>query len=198
MTPERLRELYGTAGQKAANKAITSFDDHCRQFIEYSSFVILATSDGSNLDVSPKGDPAGFVRVEDSNHLLMPDRLGNNRLDGLMNILANPHVALLFVIPTVAETLRVSGKAEILDDPEICDQFKVKGRAPKTVLRIEAHEIFAHCGKAPIRAGLWQPDTWPHARPVSTLFEMIRDHASLPMSAVGEDAVEESYRRTLY
>ena len=198
MTPERLRELYGTSGEKAANKAIASFDEHCRQFIEHSPFVVLATSDGVNLDASPKGDPSGFVQVEDSKHLLLPDRLGNNRIDGLMNILEHPKVALLFMIPTVAETLRVNGTAEILDDLNICNQFEIRGRAPKTVLRIKAEEIFAHCGKAPLRAGLWKPETWPNTRPVATLFEVIRDHAALPMDSVDQEAVDESYRRSMY
>jgi len=198
MTPEKLRELYGQTSPKAASKAITIIDDHCRNFIEHSSFVVLASSNGTSLDVSPKGDPAGFVKVESETRLLLPDRPGNNRLDGLMNILSNPNVALLFMIPAVAETLRVNGVAEILDAPEICDRFKINGRAPKTVLRIEAQEIFTHCGKAPIRAGLWKPDTWPQSRPIPTLFEMIRDHAALPIESVEQSAVEESYRRTLY
>lgn len=174
------------------------FDDHCRNFIEHASFVVLASTNGTNLDVSPKGDPAGFVTVESDTQLLLPDRPGNNRLDGLLNILANPNVALLFMIPTVAETLRVNGVAQILDDPDICDRFKIKNRAPKTVLRIEAQQIFTHCGKAPVRAGLWKPDTWPQSRPVPTLFEMIRDHAELPVESVEQSAVDESYRRTLY
>jgi len=160
--------------------------------------VVLATFDGKNLDVSPKGDPAGFVKVVSDTELLIPDRPGNNRLDGLMNILVNPSIALLFLIPTVAETLRVNGVAEILDAPEICDQFKMQGRAPKTVLKIEAVEIFTHCGKAPIRGGLWNPDTWPNSRPVPTLFEMIRDHSEIPIESVDQDAVDESYRRTIY
>lgn len=198
MTPEKLREIYGETSPRAAIKAIKSFDTHCRHFIENSTFLVLASSNGTNLDTSPKGDPAGFVKVESDTQLLLPDRPGNNRLDGLMNILANPNVALLFLIPTVAETLRVNGTAEILDDPAVCDRFKVKGRAPKTVLRITAEEIFTHCGKAPIRAGLWEPESWPASRPVPTLFEMLRDHTSLPLESVEQTAVDDSYNRTLY
>lgn len=131
MTPERLRELYGEVHQRAAAKVIASFDRHCRQFIEHATFLVLATSDGQNLDVSPKGDPAGFVTVESDTTLLLPDRPGNNRIDSLLNILAHPKVALLFLIPTVDETLRVNGTAEISDDPALCDQFKVNGGAPR-------------------------------------------------------------------
>jgi len=198
MTPEKLRKLYGDISPKAAVKTITAFDDHCRSFIEHSSFVLLATTNGTNLDISPKGDPAGFVTVESETQLLLPDRPGNNRLDGLMNILADSSVALLFLIPTVSETLRVNGVAEILDNPEMCNRFKVNDRAPKTVLRVTAQQIFTHCGKAPIRAGLWKPDTWPQSRPVPTLFEMLRDHTALPLESVEQKAVDESYSKTLY
>ncbi|GGX46488.1 pyridoxamine 5'-phosphate oxidase-like FMN-binding protein [Tateyamaria omphalii] len=198
MTPERLRELYGEVHQRAAAKVISAFDAHCRQFIEHSTFLVLATSDGQNLDISPKGDPAGFVTVESDTTLLLPDRPGNNRIDSLMNILAHPKVALLFLIPTVDETLRVNGTAEISDDPVLCDQFQVNGRSPKTVLRITADEIYTHCGKAPMRAGLWKPESWPSNRPVATLLEMLKDHTSLPDERTGQDAVEKLYRDTLY
>lgn len=198
MTPEKLRELYGEVHQRAAAKVITSFDAHCRQFIEHSTFLVLATSDGHNLDISPKGDPAGFVTVESDTTLLLPDRPGNNRIDSLMNILAHPKVALLFLIPTVDETLRVNGTADIVDDPALCDQFQVNGRSPKTVLRITADEIYTHCGKAPMRSDLWRPETWPSERPVATLLEILRDHTAIPDEKTGQDVVEKLYRDTLY
>lgn len=131
MTPQRLREIYGDASPHAAAKVISQFDSHCRQFIEQSSFLLLATSDGTDLDVSPKGDPAGFVKVISDTKLLVPDRPGNNRIDGLMNILAHPKVALLFMIPSVTETLRVNGTAEISEDPDLCAQCQINGAAPK-------------------------------------------------------------------
>jgi len=198
MTPERLRELYGSPSPRTKDKVIATFDDHCKSFISHSTFVLLATSNGTNLDISPKGDPAGFVEVESSTSLLLPDRPGNNRIDGLMNIVENPYVALLFLIPTVSETLRVNGVAEIQDSPDLCGRFKIKGRSPKTVLRIEAHEIFAHCGKAPMRAGLWKTDSWPSERPVATLFEMIRDHSASLFDSTDQVAVDDSYRKSLY
>lgn len=198
MTPEKLREMYGTPGTRAAAKVIHRFDNHCRQFIEQSTFLVLATSDGHNLDVSPKGDPAGFVTVESDTTLLLPDRPGNNRIDSLMNILAHPKVALIFLIPTVGETLRVNGTAEILDDPALCDLFQVNGRSPKTVLRVTADEIYTHCGKAPMRSGLWKPETWPTERPVPTLFDMLKDHTAIPVENTEQEAVEELYRDTLY
>lgn len=198
MTPEKLRAIYGDVSPRAAVKVIDHFDRHCRQFIENSTFLVLGTSDGRNLDVSPKGDPAGLAKVETDKTLLLPDRPGNNRLDGLMNILAHPEVALLFLIPTVGETLRVNGTAEISDDPALCDQFQVKGRSPKTVLRITAREVYTHCGKAPMRSGLWKPETWPTSRPVPSLYEMLQDHTKSPIENADQDAVDERYRQTLY
>ncbi|MEN3794470.1 pyridoxamine 5'-phosphate oxidase family protein [Fulvimarina sp. MAC3] len=198
MTPDKLREIYGEISPRAAAKVITEFDAHCRRFVEQASFLVLATSDGTNLDASPKGDPAGFVEIESDTTMLIPDRPGNNRIDGLLNILAHPKVAVCLLIPTVSETLRVNGNAEILDDPELCERFSVGGRTPKTVLRITADEIFIHCGKAPMRAGLWCPETWPPSRPVATLNEMIRDHARVEVESVDQSDVEARYRKTLY
>ncbi len=198
MTPERLRELYGEVGVKAAAKEITAFDQHCRDFIAHSTFLLLATSNGKTLDVSPKGDAAGFVQVESDTSLLIPDRLGNNRLDGLLNILQEPQVALLFLIPSVDETLRVNGHAEILEDTGICQQFEVKGKAPRTVTRVRAEQIFTHCGKAPLRAGLWKPSSWPTQRPVATLLEMVRDHSNLAVASIEQSAVDTLYKETLY
>ena len=198
MTPERLREIYGPVSLRAAVKDIKRFDRHCRDFIENSTFLVLATSDGTNLDVSPKGDPAGFVLVESDTTLLIPDRPGNNRIDGLLNILSCPKVALIFVIPSVDETLRVNGVAEVSDDPGLCDQFQVNGRSPKTVTRIAAEEIFTHCGKAPLRGGLWRPETWPKARPVATLYEMVRDHGEVDVPTTDQEEIEKLYQKTLY
>ena len=198
MTPEKLRAIYGDPGPHAATKAISRFDGHCRDFIAHSPFLLLATSDGTDLDLSPKGDPAGFVRVVDDTSLLIPDRPGNNRIDAMMNILAQPKVALLFMIPSVAETLRLTGTAEILDDPDLCDSFQINGRSPKTVLRITADQIFIHCGKAPMRAGLWDAKTWPAQRPVASMYEMLRDHTKLDVASVSQSYAETRYRKTLY
>ena len=198
MTEARLRELYGKATPRSAAKVIRTLDRHCREFIANSPFLVIATSDGETLDASPKGDPAGFVIVEDDTHLLLPDRPGNNRIDGMLNILRNPKVALLFLIPSVNETLRINGHATIHDDPELCERGALNGRAPKTVMRIAVEEIFVHCGKAPLRAGLWKPESWPASRPVATLNEIVRDHAQMEVGATDQAAVDEMYARTLY
>ncbi|QYX56248.1 pyridoxamine 5'-phosphate oxidase family protein [Roseovarius sp. SCSIO 43702] len=198
MTEARLRELYGEASPRAAAKAIDRFDRHCREFIAASPFLVIATTDGETLDVSPKGDPAGFVEVEDDRHLLIPDRPGNNRLDGMLNLLRNPEVAVIFLIPGVDETLRVNGRASIEEGSELCARFAIKGRAPRTVLRVAAREIFLHCGKAPLRGGLWTPETWAPTRPVDTLSEIVRDHAEVEVEDTSQAGVDALYRRSLY
>lgn len=197
MTPERLREIYGPPSVRAAAKVIDHLDHHARAFIAASPFAVLATSDGTSLDVSPKGDPAGFVAIEDDHTLILPDRPGNRRIDGLLNILANPAVSMLFLIPTVAETMRITGTATIHDDPEICAAHAIKGRVPLTVTRIRVDQVFSHCGKAPIRGGLWRPDTWPEKRPVATLGQIVKDHAAMDMDT-SQAAADKLYRETLY
>ncbi|MEE4237475.1 MAG: pyridoxamine 5'-phosphate oxidase family protein [Anderseniella sp.] len=194
----QLAEIYGAPSARAAGKVIDRLDAHCRQFIASSPFLVLATSGGSALDVSPKGDPAGFVQVEDDHHLIVPDRPGNNRIDGLLNLLENPAVALIFFIPSVDETLRVNGTAEIRDDDELRHRCGLNGKLPRTVLRVRVQEVFSHCGKAPLRAGLWKPETWPAKRPVATLNEIIRDHSGQAVESIEQAAVDELYRRTLY
>ena len=198
MTPEKLRKIYGEASPHAEAKIITRFDHHCRQFIEHATFLVLATSDGTNLDVSPKGDPAGFVKIESDTTLLIPDRPGNNRIDGLLNILAHPSVATLFMIPYVTETLRINGRAEISDDPALCDGFKINGRSPKTVLRLTAEEIFIHCGKAPMRAGLWRPETWSKDRPIPSMYQVVQDHSEMAVASTEQSYSEQRYKETLY
>ncbi|MGH1353844.1 MAG: pyridoxamine 5'-phosphate oxidase family protein [Thalassovita sp.] len=136
--------------------------------------------------------------MESERTLLIPDRPGNNRIDGLLNILAHPKVALLFMIPAVTETLRVNGTAEISDAPELCDRSKINGGSPKTVLRIIADEIFTHCSKAPMRGGLWKPETWPISRPIAPLYEMIRDHSEMEVVSTEQSYAEQRYGETLY
>ena len=194
----RLASLYGEPSERAAAKVIDRLDRHCRAFIANSPFMVLATSDGTTLDVSPKGDPAGFVQVADDHHLIIPDRPGNNRIDGLLNIIECPQVALIFLIPTVDETLRVNGAAEIRDDEELRQRCVLNGKPPRTVLRVSVKQVFMHCGKAPLRAGLWKPDGWPAGRPLATLNEVIRDHSGVAVDTTDQSAVDDYYRKTLY
>jgi PPOX class probable FMN-dependent enzyme len=179
VTEARLREIYGPPTPRAAAKQIDHLDAHCRAFIAASPFLLMATSDGTRLDVSPKGDRPGFAVVEDDHHLLIPDWPGNSRIDGLRNIVVQPQVGLIFLIPSVRETLRVNGRASIHDDRELLQACALNGRLPLTVLRVTVKEVFLHCAKAFLRSQLWQPETWPGTRPVPPMGEMIRDHAGI-------------------
>ena len=156
-----LRSLLGEPSEFVQAKVSDRLNDLTRQFVERSPFLCLATSaaDGT-CDVSPRGDPSGFVRILDERTLLLPDRPGNRLADSLRNVMQNPHVALLFVIPGVTDTFRVNGTATIVTDPELLEPCAVEGKVPKLALRIEIREAFTHCSKAFLRAQLWDPDRY--------------------------------------
>ena len=161
--------------------------------------MLLGTFDGEKLDVSPKGDPAGCVIVEDGGRsFLLADRPGNNRIDGLLNIVENPSVACLFLIPSVRETLRVNGTATIHDEPEMLDRCLINGRRPITVTRIAVDQAYLHCAKAFIRSKLWDPTSWPDQRPVPSLSEMIGDQTGTAMPSDSEEKLDKDYSATLY
>ena len=157
-TIEELERLYGAPSPAAIVKEINYISDHYRAFIEKAPFVIVASSGPQGLDCSPRGDPAGFVRVRDRKTVLIPDRRGNNRIDTLRNILSDPRVSLLFMIPGVGNTLRINGRAEIHADPALCGEFEMRGRAPRTVLSITADSVYFQCPKALVRSRLWSAD----------------------------------------
>ncbi len=156
-----LRAVLGEPTALVRSKISDRLNDLTRQFVERSPFLCLATSgaDGS-CDVSPKGDPAGFVRILDEKTLLLPDRPGNRLADSLRNVLENPHVALLFVIPGITDTFRITGRAEIVTDAELLEPCAVEGKVPKLALRIEIEQAYTHCSKAFLRANLWDPETY--------------------------------------
>lgn len=156
-----LRELLGEPTDIVSSKVSDRLNELTRRFVERSPFVCLATSapDGS-CDVSPRGDPAGFVRILDERTLLLPERPGNRLADSLRNILRNPQVGLLFVLPGVGDTFRVNGRATLVTDPELLSPAAVEGRIPKLGILVEIDEAFTHCSKAFIRSGLWDPATF--------------------------------------
>ncbi|MEM8755078.1 MAG: pyridoxamine 5'-phosphate oxidase family protein [Pseudomonadota bacterium] len=178
-TEEGLRALYGPPMEKAVLKEIDHIDGHCRAWLAAAPFILLATTDGTRLDVSPKGDAPGFVQVEDEETLLIPDWPGNNRIDGLSNIVRDPQVALIAVVPNVKETLRVNGRATIHDDEDLRARFETRGKLPITVTRIAVEEVFMHCPKAFMRSGLWDAATWPERSALPTMGEVLKDHAGL-------------------
>ena len=154
-----LRTLLGEPAKVVRAKVTDRINELTRQFIDRSPFVLLATSaaDGT-CDVSPRGDPPGFVRVIDERRLLLPERPGNRLADSLRNILQSPQVGLLFIIPGVGDTLRVNGRATIVTDPELLTPSEVEGKTPRLGLLIEIDEVFTHCSKAFLRSQLWNPD----------------------------------------
>jgi PPOX class probable FMN-dependent enzyme len=152
-----LDALFGKSPPAALLKELDHISDHYRTFIEASPFVILSTAGPEGLDCSPRGDPKGFVRVVDKNTLMIPDRKGNNRVDSLRNIVRDPRVALLFLIPGVGETMRVNGTAKISADPELCQSFTMQGKAPACVIVIKAERVYPQCQKALVRSKLWDP-----------------------------------------
>lgn len=156
---DTLQTLYGSSGEASLKKEVDHVHPHYRAFIEAAPFAVLATSGPDGLDASPRGDPAGFVVVEDEKTLLMPDRRGNNRLDSLLNIVADPRVALLFLVPGVGETLRVNGAARISVDPALLARFDMDGKLPRSVLVIDVHTVYFQCSRALLRSRLWDPET---------------------------------------
>lgn len=152
---DMLTRLYGEPSTASLVKEVDHVHPHYRAFIEAAPFAALATCSPAGLDVSPRGDPAGFVHVEDARTLMIPDRRGNNRIDSLRNILADPRVALLFLIPGVSETLRVNGRAQIRVEPALLDRFAVDGKRPRSVLVIHVETVFFQCSRAIVRSNLW-------------------------------------------
>ncbi|HEY1302700.1 MAG TPA: pyridoxamine 5'-phosphate oxidase family protein [Vicinamibacterales bacterium] len=177
-TERELRELIGTPGEIAVAKQLSTLDGHCRTFIAHSPYVLVGTSDAAGrCDVSPKGDAPGFVSVLDDTHLLIPDRPGNKRLDGMRNLLSNSHIGLLFLIPARQETLRVNGRACIIRDEAVLQRCAVQGKLPLLGILVAVEEVFMHCGKASWRSHLWEPSQWPDVGEMSSPGCMLFEHA---------------------
>ncbi len=177
-TRERLREVSRQPSFRARNKAIDHVDDICRRFIAACPFVIVASrgSDGQ-IDVSPKGDPAGFVTVLDEKTLAIPDRPGNHRLDTFENLLEHPEIGLIFMIPGHGDTLRVSGTGKIVRDGSLQAQMAVDGKQPNLILVITVTEVFLHCPKCIFRSKLWSPEHWPGRSDLPSLAQAIVTHS---------------------
>ena len=198
-TEAALRDLYGEPVERARIKVIDHVDQHCRDFIALSPFLILASGASTGFDCSPKGDPAGFVQVPDDKTLLIPDRRGNNRIDGLVNLIEDPRVGLIFLVPGVNETLRVNGRATISADPALTGRFLVRGKAPITVLVVHVEEAFIHCAKALVRSKLWNPDTRVDRACLPSTGRMLADHTGGNVDPVEYDAeMPERHQRELY
>ncbi|WFU51183.1 pyridoxamine 5'-phosphate oxidase family protein [Sinorhizobium terangae] len=199
-----LRGLFEPTHSLAILKCQNSLGEHAREFIRRSPFLCIGSQhlDG-NADVSPRGDPPGFVKILDELTLAIPDRPGNNRLDTLSNIIANPNVGLLFVIPGFEDTLRVNGRATLTRDPELLKSMGVAGRIPKLAIIVSVSEVFMHCAKAFRRSRLWSADHFQDRTEMPSLIKMILDETTGAPTDRDEmrkmdEGLEEDYRRTLY
>jgi uncharacterized protein len=198
-TRQRLRELSKQPSHRAQNKIIDHIDAICRRFIAACPFVLVATrgADG-RLDLSPKGDPAGFVQVLDETTLAIPDRPGNHRLDTFENLLAHPEIGLLFLIPGNGHTLRVSGTGRIVRDRSLQDRLAVDGKPPSFVLIVTVEQAFMHCAKCVVRSRLWSLELWPDRSDLPTLAEAIVAHAQPPETVAEVQAIIEDNDARLY
>jgi PPOX class probable FMN-dependent enzyme len=196
---ERLREVYGAPSERALKKQLSRFDKHCRAFIARSPFLVIASSDPSGrCDASPKGDAPGFVEVLDDETLLIPDRLGNNRVDTIGNLLERPGVGLIFFVPGLNETLRVNGRAHITTDPTLLDPLAVNGKLPRSGILVSADEIYFHCGKALIRSDLWNPEKQLRRSEFPSLGRILADQIGGITVEESERLTAESYKTRLY
>jgi PPOX class probable FMN-dependent enzyme len=200
-----LRTLFERPEGLAVQKSIRRLDKHCRDFIARSPFLCIATmSADGRADVSPRGDPPGFVQVLDERTLAIPDRPGNNRLDTMLNIVANPSVGLIFLIPGFEDTLRVNGKATIVRDPALLAAAAVNGKAPKVMIKVAVEEAFIHCAKALKRARLWDPTARQDRREMPSIARIILEQTACDAAvdegeaAAADVYVEENYKNELY
>jgi uncharacterized protein len=199
-TEQELRDLMGEPSDGAVKKETSGLTEQARRFVERSPFVLLATAsrDGT-CDVSPKGDPAGFVRVLDDRHLVIPDRPGNRRFDGFLNILETGRIGLIFLVPGREETLRVNGRAWITRDPEVLGTLQMQGKDPWFAIGVEIDQCFLHCAKALKRSRLWETESWPDLATVPTGAQLIKDAVGSNESlAAIEERLAEGYRLRMY
>jgi len=197
---EELRALYGRPGERAVRKELKVLDPHAKGFLRKSPFVLIGSSDGNgNADVTPKGDKPGFVAVLDDTTIAIPDRPGNNRLDTLENIIVNPAVGLIFLIPGMDETLRINGEARITADPDLREGLKAEGKLPAAAIVVSVKAVYMHCAKAFMRSELWKSATWPDRASLPTLGQILKDQLALPDPAEVTDRwLAEAYSKTLW
>ena len=200
---QALRSLFDAPHALALQKSLDTLGTHAQEFIRRSPFLCIGTQNmDGKADVSPRGDPPGFVKILDERTLAIPDRPGNNRLDSLVNILANPHVGLLFIIPGFDDTLRVNGHATLVTDPELLAGMSVNGRSPKITIIVKVREVFIHCAKALRRSHLWNPERFQDRSEMPSLIKFILDETTGAPSEEEmrkiDDNLEKEYKRTLY
>ena len=194
-----LEALFGAVGEASIRKEVGWLHPHYQAVVRASPFAVLATAGPGGLDVSPRGDPAGFVHVHDEHTLLLPERRGNNRIDSLRNIVADPRVALLFLVPGVGETLRMNGRARISVEPSLLERFVINGQAPKCVLVVTVETALFQCARAITRSNLWRPVDPDAPRPVPTPGQMLEALTQAAIDGADYDqGLAQRQRDTLY
>ena len=186
-TEAELEAIYGTPGVASTVKEIDRLTPTYRSLIEASPFLAIATAGPEGLDCSPRGDDGAVVRIADDRTLLLPDRRGNNRIDTLRNIVRDPRVALLFLIPGSGTTLRINGSAAIHTDQDLLDGFAVNGKAPRSVIVVTVATVYFQCARAVLRAGLWKQDTWPNLSGLPTPGKILADLSDNQVGGDGYD-----------
>lgn len=198
---QQLRDIIGTPSELVQNKVIHYLDYHCQSFIKSSPLVLISSANKKGeCDVSPRGDHPGFVSIVNEHYLLIPERPGNKRADTLTNILENPQIGLLFVIPNMGETLRINGKAMIITDEEHLTSLTVHNKVPKLAIAVHVEECFLHCAKAFIRSNLWNYESWIKKEECPNPAKILADHAKIPNLREEQIAnrLKEGYEQRLY
>jgi PPOX class probable FMN-dependent enzyme len=198
-TLEQLRALYAQPGERARRKQGAQLDAHAQRFVALSPFCVIATGGGAGalLDASPRGGAPGFVRAMNAHTLLLPDAGGNNRLDTFQNLLQDPRIGLLFLIPGVDETLRVNGTARLRDEPEFTDLFVDERQRPKVVIEVQVTEVYLHCAKAFMRSRLWQADAKIDRAVLPSMNQMISDQMDLGKASESQEDMVKRYESLL-
>ncbi|MCJ2135397.1 pyridoxamine 5'-phosphate oxidase family protein [Methylobacterium sp. J-026] len=194
-----LRAQFGDVGPLAARKVLDHLDAYARRFIALSPFVVVASADAAgNVDASPRGDAPGFAAVPDPRTLVIPDRRGNNRIDTFVNLLDSPGLGLIFLVPGINETLRVNGTAAMTRDPALLEPLAAEGKVPAAGLVVQVREAFFHCGKAMIRAGLWDPARHVARSTFPSLGRILAEQTAAAEVADAEASIAEAYQTWLY
>jgi PPOX class probable FMN-dependent enzyme len=192
-TTKEIREILGDVLFSQDTKVIDHIDKHCQMWIEHSTFAVISTSsDSGKVDVAPKGDPVGAYKVLDNHTIVIADRPGNNRADTFTNIIENPHVGLMFIVPGRREVVRVSGSAKIVKDPDLLATMSVNEKLPKLAIVIHVEEAMFHCGKAIVRSGLWTPEKWASIDGLPSYGQALVDHGKL---SIPVDDMQEGVER---
>jgi len=198
-TIDELETLFDPPGEAAIRKEVDRLVPVYQRMIEASPFYVMATQGAGGLDSSPRGDPAGFVEVLDDQHLALPERRGNNRVDSLRNLIEDPRIGLLFLVPGKNETLRVNGRARITTDPALMERTAMRGKPPQCVIVVEVEAVYFQCARAMLRARLWDPASQALAEQTPSAGEML---AGMPESTIDgaayDEELDERQQRTLY